>query len=76
MDEQSQAHQLVQKLSSAEREALIGLMNGESVSDLARRLSVEDVTAADIRECMKWKLGVLRDADAVRIALIAEFERA
>jgi DNA-binding CsgD family transcriptional regulator len=75
VDEQLEARALVQQLSSLEREALLGLMNGESVRDFARRFAMRGRKAADIRRNMKCKLGVIRDADAVRIGLIAEIGR-
>lgn len=71
MDEQSQAWVLVQQLSELEREALIGLIEGESVSGLASRLSIHTVEAEGVLDAMKRKLGVTRSASAVRIGLIA-----
>ena len=72
MDEQSQARVLVQQLSELEREALSGLIEGESVSGLASRLSVHTVQAEGILDSIKRKLGVTRTASAVRIGLMAE----
>jgi hypothetical protein len=47
-------------------------MNGESVRGFARRVDIRARKAADLRESMKCKLGVIQDASAVRIALMAE----
>jgi hypothetical protein len=74
MDEQAQARSLIQLLSAIELEALKGLVAGESIEDLAGRCVISVVEAGDVRDSMKWKLGVTRDAEAVRIGLIAELE--
>ena len=71
MDEQLQARALVQQLSELEREALKGLIEGESVQGLASRLSIHTVQAEGIMDAMMRKLGVTRTASAVRIGLIA-----
>ena len=71
MDEQRQARVLVLQLSELEREALTGLIEGESISELASRLSVHTVEAEGILDVMMRKLGVTRTASAVRIGLIA-----
>lgn len=63
---------MVEQLFEAELDALRGLADGESVTALARRRSLSEVEAADIRESMMWKLGALSNADAVRIWLTAE----
>ena len=75
MDEQSQARVLVQQLSELEREALSGLIEGESVSGLASRLSIHTVQAEGILDSIKRKLGVTRTASAVRIGLMADARR-
>jgi hypothetical protein len=71
MDERSHARALLQELSSLQLEALLGLMNGESLREFARRIGVPGRKAADVREAMKLKLGVIRDVGAIRIGLIA-----
>jgi hypothetical protein len=63
---------MVYQLFDAEVDALRGLADGESVCALARRRSLSEVEAADIRESMMWKLGARKNADAVRIWLTAE----
>lgn len=75
MDERSHAQVLLQQLSPLHLQALLGLMQGESVRGFARRFIIKGRKAADIREGMKFKLGVLRDADAVRIGLTAAVDR-
>lgn len=72
MDARSHAQAMVEQLFEAELDALRGLGEGESVAALARRRSLSEVEAADIRESMMWKLGALSNADAVRIWLTAE----
>lgn len=49
----------------------MGLVDGESVAELARRLSIDTVEAQEILDRMKRKLRVTRAASAVRIRLIA-----
>ena len=71
LDEDRQARVLVQQLSELEREALMGLVEGESAAGLARRLSIDTVEAEEILARMKRKLRVTRTASAVRIGLIA-----
>lgn len=72
VDARSHAQAMVEQLFEAELDALRGLADGESVTALARRRSLSEVEAADIRESMMWKLGALSNADAVRIWLTAE----
>ncbi len=74
MDKRSLALTLVRSLTPAEREALRGLAAGESLAGLARRLSISLADAAAIKRSMKLKLAVVRDADAVRMALYAEWQ--
>ena len=74
MDKRSLALTLVRSLTPAEREALLGLAAGESLAGLARRLSISLADAAAIKRSMKLKLAVVRDADAVRMALYAEWQ--
>ena len=74
MDKRSLALTLVRSLTPAEREALLGLAAGESLAGLARRLSIGLADAAAIKRSMKLKLAVVRDADAVRMALYAEWQ--
>lgn len=74
MDKRSLALTLVRSLTPAEREALRGLAAGESLAGLARRLSIGLADAAAIKRSMKLKLAVVRDADAVRMALYAEWQ--
>ena len=74
MDKRSLALTLVRSLTPAEREALRGLAAGESLAGLARRLSISLADAAAINRSMKLKLAVVRDADAVRMALYAEWQ--
>ena len=62
---------MIDQLFEAERDALRGLANGESVRDLAYRRSLSQIEASDIRETMMWKLGARTCADAVRIWLTA-----
>ena len=71
LDERSHARALVDQLFEAERDALRGLANGESVGALARRRSLSEIVATDIRESLMWKLGARTHADAVRIWLTA-----
>lgn len=72
MDEQLHARALIQQLSEIEKDALAGLVNGEPLADLAKRWSLSMATAAEVREAMRCQLGVQKDAEAVRIGLIAE----
>jgi DNA-binding CsgD family transcriptional regulator len=74
LDKRSLALTLVRSLTPAEREALRGLAAGESLAGLARRLSISLADAAAIKRSMKLKLAVVRDADAVRMALYAEWQ--
>jgi DNA-binding CsgD family transcriptional regulator len=74
LDKRSLALTLVRSLTPAEREALRGLAAGESLAGLARRLSIGLADAAAIKRSMKLKLAVVRDADAVRMALYAEWQ--
>lgn len=76
VDERLEARALVQQLSGFELEALLGLISGESLRDFARRTGLRGRKAADIREAMKFKLGVIQDAGAVRIGLIAGLREA
>lgn len=72
LDAGSQARALIEQLFDAERDALRGLANGESVNALAVRRSLSEVEAANIRESMMWKLGARAYRDAVRIWLTAQ----
>jgi DNA-binding CsgD family transcriptional regulator len=74
LDKRSLALTLVRSLTPAEREALLGLAAGESLVGLARRLSLGLADAAAIKRSMKLKLAAVRDADAVRMALYAEWQ--
>ena len=76
MDEQMHARALVESLSTIERAALRGLARGESIRDLATSWQITPEEAGDVRDSIKWKLGVTRDVDAVRIALTAWNESA
>jgi DNA-binding CsgD family transcriptional regulator len=71
MDKKSQARALVERLTPSELAALCSVAAGESVPHLARRLSIGIAVAAEIKGSMKRKLGAVRDADAVRVALYA-----
>ena len=71
MDERFHARALIERLSAIELEALQSLAAGESVKVLATRRQMSTEEATDVRESMRWKLGVTRDVDAVRIALTA-----
>lgn len=71
MDERLNARALVERLTPAEMEALRNLAAGGSVRDLAKSLSADIATAAEIMDSMKLKLGTVKDADAVRVALYA-----
>jgi hypothetical protein len=75
VDERFHARALVQQLSCLELEALLGLIECESLRDFARRLAIRGRKAADVRDTMKLKLGVTQDTGAVRIGLIAEIGR-
>jgi DNA-binding CsgD family transcriptional regulator len=72
VDERLNAQALVQQLSPLELEALLGMMKGESLRGFARGLDIRGRKAADLRESMKCKLGVIHNAGAVRIGLISE----
>ena len=74
VNESMHARALIRELTEPERDALAGLLRGESVQDLAHRQLISKIEAADCRESMRWKLGVLRDAEAVRIGLMAGIE--
>ena len=71
MDEQSYARSLIQLLSADELTALDSLIGGESLEVLAHRTSISLIEAADLQDSMKWKLGVVCNADAVRVGLMA-----
>ena len=71
MDEQWNARSLIQVLSADEVTALRSLIGGESLDALAHRTSISLIKAADLQDSMKWKLGAVCNADAVRIGLMA-----
>lgn len=71
MDERQLAIRMIQQLSGEERNALEGLVSGESVGTLSHRMSVSLARAIEIREALNRKLGVRSNAEAVRIGLIA-----
>jgi len=71
MDEKTSARSLIQLLSADELAALESLIGGESLQVLAHRLSLDLIEAVDLQDSMKWKLGAVRNADAVRLALTA-----
>ena len=71
MDQTLKARALIQSLSRAELEALRNIAAGRSLHDLQARLSIGRFEAAEILHSMKRKLGVTRDADAVRVAIEA-----
>jgi hypothetical protein len=75
MNERKHASAMIEGLSIAERDALQGLMDGESVRDLASRWSITEDEADDLRDALRWKLGVRKDAEAVRIDLTAGLQR-
>ena len=57
------------RLTEAQKDALAGLVNGESSRDLAQRRSISAEAAETLRVAVRWKLGVRTDAEAVRIGL-------
>ena len=71
VNERFHAEALVRRLTSSELEALRNVAGGGSVRDLASGLSIDTVEAAEITNSMKLKLGAVRDADAVRVAIYA-----
>jgi DNA-binding CsgD family transcriptional regulator len=71
VEETLKAKALVRRLTPAELEALRNIASGGSVRDLAASLSTDRANAAYIMKAMKLKLGAVRDADAVRLALYA-----
>ena len=71
MDERQNAKLTVQRLSDAEREALRGMVNGESAASLADRRTITTKEAEELRMALKSRLGVLKDAEAVRMGLTA-----
>ena len=73
VEARSHARAMINQLLESELDALRGLADGESAVALARRRSLSEVEAADIREAMMWKLGARTYADAVRIWLTAEW---
>ena len=71
VDERLNAEALVRRLTSSELEALRNVAGGGSVRELASSLSTDIAEATEITESMKMKLGAVRAADAVRVALYA-----
>ena len=71
MDKKIEAQALLLKLNHLELTAIASLAAGESLRDLALRLSTDLAGAVAIRNSMKSKIGAKRDADAVRVALYA-----
>ena len=70
MREREQGTQKVARLTEAQKDALAGLVNGESSRDLAQRRSISAEAAETLRVAVRWKLGVRTDAEAVRIGLL------
>ena len=71
MDELWNARSIIQLLSADELTALKSLIGGESLEVLALRTSISLIEAADLQDSMKWKLGAVSNADAVRVGLMA-----
>ena len=71
MDEQSDARSLIELLSAHEITALKSLIGGESLEVLAQRTCISLIEASDLQDSMKWKLGAVSNADAVRVGLMA-----
>ena len=72
MNQGHQARLTVQRLSEAERDALKGMINGESIASLAHRRRISTQHANTLRLALKSRLGVESDAEAVRIGLLAD----
>ncbi len=71
MHETLEAQALLLKLNQVELVALRSLAIEESIRDLAMRLSIAEADALGIKNSMMSKIGVQRDADAVRVAILA-----
>lgn len=61
-------------LTPAELKALQNIGTRGSVRDLAGSLSTDIANAAEIMNSMKLKIGAVRDADAVRVAIYADIQ--
>lgn len=72
MEKTLAARELVRTLTQPELEALRNIAAGGSVRDFAKSFAVDITAAAEVMNSMRAKLRVLRDADAVRIALCAD----